>query len=240
VSHDVGVQDGRSELSRALVEFSSRLAADLTVEAVLKDLADFAGRLLPVTAIGILLAEDGDLTVATTKSPEGEQVEELEVTLGEGPCVDAARSGAMTVARDLRGWTDRYPRFAPAALAMGVHCIYALPLTGQGEVFGALDVINRDPIELPAADIDAARMLCDVAVSYILAARLHEETSVLADQLQGALDRRVLIELAKGMLAERHGIPPGDAFDRLRRYARHHNLQAREVARRVVDDGLRI
>lgn len=234
------MQDRHQELSRALVEFSARLVSDMTVESVLKDLADFATRLLPVSGIGILLAHDGDLSVATTRSAEGERVEDLEVSLGEGPCVDAARTGKTTVVRDLRGWLHRYPRFAPAALDMGVSCIYALPLTGQGEVFGALDVINRDPIDLPDVDVDAARMLCDVAVSYILAARLHEETSVLAEQLQGALDRRVLIELAKGMLIERHSITPDEAFDRIRRYARHHNLHAREAARRVAEDGLRL
>lgn len=233
------VTDEPRDVSWALVQFSARLARDLTVESVLADLADFAAQILPVTGIGILLAQDGELRVATTKSPEGERVEQLEVDLGEGPCVDAARTGTTTIVRDLRDWTHRYPRFAPAALHMGIHCIYALPLTGHGEVFGALDVINRNPVELPEADLDAARMLCDVAVSYILAARLYEETSELATQLQTALDRRVIIEQAKGMLAEHHHVTPDDAFERLRRYARSHNIPARDAARLVVESGLR-
>lgn len=239
VVHAVAVNSPHGmEVAEALVLFARRLSSDVTVEAVLKDLSDVAADLLDVDGIGVLLSEDGDLTVATTKSPEGRRVEQLEVTLGEGPCVEAARTGQEVRATDLREWVDRYPRFAPAALDMGIHSIHAVPLTGHGSVFGALDIVNRAPVELPDANVAVARMLADTAVSYILAARLYEEASLLAGQLQRALDTRVIVEQAKGVLAERHGVTMAEAFERIRSYARGTNRRTPEVAHDVVDGSL--
>lgn len=224
----------------ALVDFARSLGTCTSVEAVLKRLSDACLGMLPVTGVGVLLAEDGDLTVATTNSPEGEGVERLESELGEGPCVQALRSGAVVVETDLRQAADRYPGFVPKALAAGVRSIHALPLSGRGEMVGAVDIVHRDPLDLPAGDLAVAQMLADVAVSYIFAVRLHEESSKLASQLQRALDTRVVIEQAKGVLAERHGEPLPKAFERLRRHARGHNATVREVATQVIDGSLQL
>lgn len=228
------------DIAAALVDFARSLQDCASVEAVLQRLSDACLALLPVTGVGVLLAEDGDLTVATTNSPEGEEVERLEAELGEGPCVRALRAGALVVESDLGQAADRYPEFAPKALEAGVQSIHALPLSGRGEMVGAVDIVHREPLDLPAGDLAAAQMLADVAVSYIFAVRLHEESSKLASQLQRALDTRVVIEQAKGILAERHGEGMPQAFERLRRHARGSNATVRDVAGEVVRGTLRL
>lgn len=231
-------QDG--QIAGALVEFIQALNEQHTVEAVFECLGDYCLSILPVDGVGVLLLEEQQLTVATTNSEVGDAVESLEVELEEGPCVECVRVGHPVLVSDLAAAADRYPRFVPRALEAGAHAIHAVPLTGQGEMVGSLDIVSLSPSELSDADLSTARMLADIAVSYIFAVRLHEETSRLAGQLQNALDTRVLIEQAKGMLAERHGIPLGEAFERLRRHARNESTPVREIARRVVEDALRL
>ena len=233
-------EDGGLQSATALVDFARSLQDCDSVEAVLQRLGDACRDLLPVAGVGVLLAEDGDLTVATTNSPEGEAVEALEAELAQGPCVQALRSGAVVVERDLREAADRYPAFVPRALECGVQSIHALPLSGRGEMVGAVDIVHREPLDLPAGDVAVAQMLADVAVSYIFAVRLHEQSSRLASQLQRALDTRVVIEQAKGMLAERHGEPVQKAFERLRQRARSTNASVRDVAAQVIDGSLRL
>lgn len=226
--------DDNTDIGMALVDFARSLGECESVEDVLQDLSDFCSRLLPVTGVGILLVEDGELQVGTTNSPEGEAVESLEVDLGQGPCVDCVRKGEAVVVRDLRETTDRWPDFVPKAVEIGVHSIHALPLTGRGELLGAMDIVNCEPLDLDASQLATAQMLADVAVSYILAMKLHEQSSRLASQLQRALDTRVVIEQAKGILSERHGEDLMSAFERLRRHARANNRSVRDVAADVV------
>lgn len=225
-------------IAHALVAFIGELTRQHTVEAVLNSLADYSLRILPAGGVGVLLLEEQQLTVATTNSEVGEVVEGLEVELEEGPCVECVRVGHPVLVPDLAAATDRYPRFVPRALEAGARAIHALPMTGHGELVGSLNIVSLEPVELSDTDLSTAQMLADIAVSYIFAVQLHEETSRLAGQLQNALDTRVLIEQAKGMLAERHAVSLGEAFDLLRRHARSNSTPVREIARRVVEEKL--
>lgn len=226
------------QIAHALVEFIGDLTQQHTVEAVLNNLADYSLRILPAGGVGVLLLEEQQLTVATTNSEVGDAVETLEVELEEGPCVECVRVGHPVLVPDLAAAADRYPRFVPRALEAGAKAIHALPMTGHGELVGSLNIVSLEPVEISDTALSTAQMLSDVAVSYIFAVRLHEETSRLAGQLQNALDTRVLIEQAKGMIAERHDVPLGDAFDRLRRHARGKSTPVREIARQVVEERL--
>lgn len=225
-------------VATALVVFIQELTQQHTVEAVLRLLSDHCLTLLRADGVGVLLLEEQQLRVGTTNSEVGDRVETLEVELEEGPCVECVRVGHPVLVPDLAATADRYPNFTPRALEAGARAIHAIPMTGHGELVGSLDIVSLQPTEMSETQLSTARMLCDVAVSYIFAVRLHEETSELAGQLQNALDTRVLIEQAKGILAERHGGSMGDAFERLRRYARSHSAPVREVARQVVEDRL--
>lgn len=226
------------QIATALVDFIGALTKDHTVEAVFHHLGDFCTELLPAQGVGVLLLEEQSLTVATANSEVGDTVESLEVELQEGPCVECVRVGHPVLVPDLAAAADRYPRFVPPALEAGAGAIHALPMTGHGELVGSLNIIHLEPTEMTETQLSTARMLGDVAVSYIFAVRLHEETSELAGQLQSALDTRVVIEQAKGMLSERHDESLGDAFDRMRAHARSRSTPVREIARQVVEERL--
>jgi transcriptional regulator with GAF, ATPase, and Fis domain len=228
------------QIADALVAFIQELTEQRTVQAVLECMADHCREMLPADGVGVLLLQEQQLTVATTNSEVGDAVESLEVELEEGPCVECVKVGHPVFVPDLAAAADRYPRFVPRALEAGAGAIHALPMTGHGELVGSLNIVNLVPTQLSETSLRAARMLSDVAVSYIFAVRLHEETSELADQLQNALDTRVLIEQAKGMLSERHGESLDDAFDRLRRHARSRSTPVREIARDIVAGDLQI
>jgi transcriptional regulator with GAF, ATPase, and Fis domain len=226
--------------ANALVSFIQELTQQHTVEDVLSCMSDHVLELMPADGVGVLLLEEQQLTVATTNSEVGDAVESLEVELEEGPCVSCVRAGHPILEPDLAAAAERYPRFVPRALEAGARAIHALPMTGHGELVGSLNIVSLAPIEISENGLSTARMLSDVAVSYIYAVRLHEETSELASQLQNALDTRVLIEQAKGMLSERHGESLSDAFERLRRYARSRSTPVREIARRVTEGALEV
>ena len=227
-------------LSGVLADFARGLPEYNSVKEVLQALGDFCTELLPVDGVGVLLVEDGELVVATANTEDGRAIEDLEVELAEGPCTDALWSGEQVLVTDLEDTRDRYPRFVPRATDVGVHAIHALPMRGRGEVIGALDVMNRQPNALSDEEVGAAQMLADVAVAYILAVRLHLASSELAGQLQSALDSRVPIEQAKGVLAERHGESLDAAFERLRSHARSKQSKLRDVATEVTSGRLRL
>ena len=224
----------------ALVEFARGLGSYRTVHDVLGQLGDICTKHLPVEGVGVLLLDDRELMVATTNSEVGEKVERLEVELAEGPCVECVRTGHPVLVPDLREAVERYPKFAPRAIDAGAGAIFALPLTGRGEMLGSLNIVRKDPGEVPSVELSVAQMLADVSVAYIFAVRMHEEKSRLADQLQSALDSRVIIEQAKGVLAERHGENLDGAFERLRNEARRTNRKLRSVAFDVIENRLRI
>lgn len=231
--------DGR-DLTQVLVEFAQLLVVDHSVQQVLDRLGAYCTELLPVDGIGVLITPDGDLAVATANTPQGRIVEQLEVELGEGPCTDAVRTGEQILLPDLEAATGRYPRFAPRALDAGVRSIHALPMVARGDVVGSLDAVAWTPTQLSAEQLAAAQTLADVGFAYLVNSRIRVDHSELAQQLQAALDSRVVIEQAKGKLAERHGESVDAAFDRLRRHARSRQQKLRAVAAQVLSGDLTI
>ena len=225
---------------QVLAEFAQLVAGEHGIEEILQALGDFSTELLPVDGIGVLLAVDGNLRFATANTPEGAQLERLEADLGEGPCSTCAHTGQQVLVPDLGAAADRWPRFVPAALELGIRSVHALPMTVRADVVGALDITASRPVTLTQSQIDTAQMLADVAIAYIVNIRMRDESSRLAAQLQSALDHRVTIEQAKGKLAERHREPVDDAFERLRRFARENRLKLRHVAEQVVTEDLQL
>lgn len=234
------MRDGqRRDVAEILVQYTRTLSDDQSVESIFLTLGDYCTQFLGVDGIGILLLEEGDLVVATTNSKRGEAVEQLEAELAEGPCTDAIRTSETVLAPDLEAVADRWPNFAPKALAAGVRGIHGIPIGGRAQLpIGSLNIVTAEPRVLTDEDLAIADMLADVAVSYIIGMRATEEATELASQLQRALDSRVVIEQAKGILAGRHGGSLVDAFEKIRRYARGNNEQVRAVARRICEGEL--
>ncbi|HEX5266287.1 MAG TPA: GAF and ANTAR domain-containing protein, partial [Acidimicrobiales bacterium] len=148
--------------------------------------------------------------------------------------LDCYRTGAPVVNQDLATVNGRWPRFSVEALAAGFHSAHALPLRLRGIVIGALNLFNVEPGEMREADIEVAQALADVATIAVLQHRAALEAQTVNEQLNHALNSRIVIEQAKGMVSERKGLDMEQAFGTLRNYARSHNLRLVDVANDVI------
>lgn len=232
--------DGRG-IGEVLAEFAQVMATEQTSQTILERMGSYCTELLPVHGVGVLLrSADGGQEVATANTEAGMIVENLEAELNEGPCSDALDTGEQQTVPDLAQAAERWPRFAPRALEAGVKAIHALPMSVRAETIGSMDVIALEPLDLTAAQLATAQLLADVTISYVANSRSFAETSRLASQLQFALDSRILIEQAKGILSERNGITVSDAFEMLRRHARNNHLKLHGVAEQVVRGDLQL
>jgi GAF domain-containing protein len=227
-------------LIRAFVELADTLVDDYDIIDLLDRLAGHCVDLLDADAAGILLADAQDnLRVVASTNEQTEWMELLQLQSDEGPCVDCFRTATAVSVVDLDEAVGRWPRFAAALVDReSYRSVHALPLRLRGEPIGALNLFHRRPGPLPAADLALGQALADVATIGILSERAINRGEVLNEQLQTALNSRVIIEQAKGVLAERGGIGMDAAFDRLRNYARNHNLKLSDVARQIVASDL--
>ena len=229
------------DLGAVLADFAKVLADEHGPTDVFSRLGDYVTELLPVHGVGVLLVSaKGGIEVATANTDAGRAVEQLEADLGEGPCSECMDTGEQILAPDLAALADRYPRFVPRALEVGIRSIHAFPMNVRGEQLGSMDVVATETVDLDANQLATAQVLADVAVTYLANTRALNEKTALAEQLQHALDSRVIIEQAKGVLAERHQLTVSDAFDRLRQYARGNQRKLHEVAAQVVKGELEV
>ncbi len=226
-------------LARTLVELADTLVDDFDVVELLTRLADRCVEVLDVGAAGLMLAgPDGELKVVASSSEAMRLLELFELEAREGPCLDCYRSGAPVMEADLAVVGARWPHFAAEALAAGFRSAQALPMRLRGTVIGALNLFGTEPHEMGSVDMDNAQALADVATIAILQQRKSQQAQIVNEQLQHALNSRIVIEQAKGMVAEREGLNMPAAFSALRTYARLHNIRLLDVARSVVDGSL--
>jgi GAF domain-containing protein len=226
-------------LARALVELAGTLVAGFDVVELLSLLADRCVEVLDVAAAGLMLAgPDGDLRVMASSSEAMRVLELFELQSKQGPCLDCYRSGKAVVNQDLATVNARWPRFAPQALAAGFGSMHAVPMRLRGTVIGALNLFHTEVGEMHEADIDAAQALADIATIAILQQRATLEAQVVNQLRQHALNGRVVIEQAKGVVAEREGLDMEQAFTALRNHARNHNLRLVVLAEDVIGGSL--
>ena len=226
-------------LAQTMVELADTLVDDFDIVDLLVLLVDRSVELLDASAAGLVLAGNkGDLRLMASTSEAMELVELFQLQNDEGPCHDCYRDGEPVVVDDLADAEARWPRFVPFAVDAGFRSAHALPLRLRGRVLGALNLFRTEPGGLEQADISAGQSLADVATIALLQSRGMREAHVVADQLQHALQSRVAIEQAKGMLAEDGGVGMDEAFSRLRRFARDNQRLLAEVAADVVGGNL--
>jgi GAF domain-containing protein len=193
--------------------------------------------LLGVDAAGVMLSDaHGQLRLAAASSERARLLELIELQNDEGPCLDSYRTGRQVSFVDAGNRPAPWPIFASHAKAEGFASIHALPMCLRRQVIGALNLFGQEPTQLPAENVRVAQAFADIATIAILQERLVKERDVLAAQLQTALDSRVIIEQAKGVLAERLGFDMDTAFTTLRDTARRANRRLSEVARTVVEN----
>jgi GAF domain-containing protein len=226
-------------LARTLVELADTLVDDFDVVELLTLLADRCVEVLDVSAAGLMLvAPEGSLRVAASSSEAMRVVELFELQSDEGPCLDCYRTGEPVLNQRLAEDISRWPQFGPVALKAGFLSVHALPMRLRGVIIGALNLFRADQGDMDDADVVAAQAFADVATIAILQHRAVLEAQVLNEQLNHALNSRIMIEQAKGVLAERAGLDMEQAFSRLRNHARSHNLRLVDVAQQVIDGTL--
>jgi transcriptional regulator with GAF, ATPase, and Fis domain len=223
-------------LSDTFVSLSDTMVADFDVVDFLHLLAERSVALLAASAAGVVLVDPrGELRVAAASSQEAGLMELFQIQNDQGPCLDCIHTGRPVTAADLTGPAQRWPRFAAAAAKAGFHAVEALPMRLRDEVIGALTLFRAWPGSLDPAELRIGQALADVATIGLLQERSLRRGEVLAEQLQAALNSRVVIEQAKGKLAERLGVDMDRSFGLLRDYARSSNQRLTDVARNFVD-----
>ena len=223
---------------KALERFTSTLVEPFGVDTVVEELGANMVAVLGVAGAGVMLEdEEGNLRFTASSDETLKQLEALQIELDEGPCLLAFRTGETVIAEDLRT-DERFPRFAPRAMDHGMAAVYSFPLRWGDSVLGALNLYREEPGEFHDEQVDAGHTFAQVAAVFLHHADELQESLLLNKQLQHALDSRVLIEQAKGFVAARHDIDPEEAFQVLRRYARHRGVRLVDVARAVVERAL--
>jgi transcriptional regulator with GAF, ATPase, and Fis domain len=229
----------QQRLVETLVGLADTLVDDYDVIDFMQTLAERSVELLDVSAAGIMLADaDGRLRHAACSSEQMRLVELLELQLEEGPCFDAFRHQTAVRSDTAEDTASRWPRFAPHARDGGFVAASAVPLRLRGQAVGALNLFSARAGALDDEDLAVAQAMADIATIGILQERLIHDQSVLTAQLETALQSRVIIEQAKGIVAERDRINVDDAFLRIRRFSRNTNRLLGDTARGIVDGTL--
>lgn len=222
-------------ISTAFVRMADTLVADYDVFDLLHTVVDEAAGVLDAAAAGLLLVDPaGTLQVMASTSAESEVVEELQVQSGTGPCVDCYRTGTLLTIDDIAEQAARWPAFQSAALAEGFRSLHAVPMRLRSRIIGSLNLYGHGIGALTAEDAAIAQAFADMATIALLQERAAKESALINDQLQQALNSRIQIEQAKGMIAHTSNVDMNAAFALLRGYARSHNQSVFETAGKII------
>ena len=228
----------QQRLSEVFVELADTLVADFDVVEFLTTLAHRCAELFEAAEAGVVLGdESGTLRSVASSTEVARMLDLYELQNQEGPCLDCFRSGVPIVNRSLAD-PGAWPRFASEAERLGFRMVHAVPMRLRGTVIGAVNIFSIAVEHLSEDDVAVAQALADVATIALLQERGIREARVLNEQLQSALHSRVVIEQAKGVLAERRQVDVGRAFELLRTHARSTNQKLGDVARAVIEGTL--
>lgn len=220
------------DVTQAFVSLASALVGEYDIADLYTSLTSVSTQLLDVSSAGLLLVNPaGELRLAGASSEHTRNLELFLLQCEQGPCLDCFRDGVPVSVADLREEEARWPRFVPTAVAAGFRWVHALPMHLRGVRLGTLGLFGTTPGALSSADLELGQALADVASVALVGNQAALDHVKLTDQLQTALNSRVILEQAKGQLGT---VSMEGAFDALRRYARDHNARLSEVARQVV------
>jgi GAF domain-containing protein len=228
------------EIIRAFVDLSSELVDDYDVVEVLSLLTTSCASLLDVASAGLLLADGrGVLHLAASSSERAHHLEVFQLQRDEGPCLDCYRDGEAVIVPDLAAEEKRWPHFFQAARAVDFVSVHALPMRLRDTVLGTLGLFGDEAGRLDDEDLALAQALVHVVSVAIVNEKSAADLATINSQLQHALTSRIVVEQAKGVIAQTGGVEMEVAFGVLRRYARDHGRRLSDVAGEVVNRGLR-
>jgi GAF domain-containing protein len=223
---------------RTLSDFTRLLLTPYDVSTALAELADRVSEVLGLLGSGVSLARDGRLEFDTVYGAGVAAIERVQQEVQAGPCVTAFQTGEVVVVTDIEVDRLRWPEYTRAASAAGVTSVASIPLQLGDRAVGALNLYARGRRDWSSDDVAAAVVLADMATACLINASHHRQQVELTRQLQHALDSRVVIEQAKGILAGRRNISPEKAFTIIRAHARSRHATVSAVAEGVIHLGL--
>jgi transcriptional regulator with GAF, ATPase, and Fis domain len=224
------------QLTRVFVELADTLVDDFDLIDFLHRLTVRCVELLGVSAAGVLLSDQrGALRVVAASTEQTRLLELLQMQTDEGPCPECFHTGRPVTVTDLPAAASRWPRFVAAAGQIGFTSVHALPMRLRTTVIGALNLFHTNAGALSAETVQLGQALADVATIGLLQARAINHRDILAEQLQTALNHRVIIEQAKGVIAERRQLDMEQSFTILRTTARATNRRLSDLSRALVE-----
>ena len=224
-----------SRIADVFVELADTLVDDFDLMDFLLLLTERSVELLKISAAGLLLSDErGTLQLVAASSERSRLLELFQLQTDQGPCVDCFRTGQPVSVSDL-SVADRWPRFTAAAAEVGFAAVHAVPMRLRDDTIGALNFFSIDVGTVDEVSLRLGQALADVATIGLLQQRAIQRRDAITEQLQTALNSRVLIEQAKGVLAERLQTGVDDAFTILRASARSQNRRISHLAQAIVD-----
>jgi GAF domain-containing protein len=225
---------------RTLSRFAVVLPARYDLEAALTELTESVTAVLGLCGSGVTMAEEGRLRFVTAVTQAAGELERNQEEQQAGPCRDAYETGEVVRVTDVREESARWPEFSAAATRLAVAGVAGIPMRLADQIIGALNLYSPQPREWSDEDIAVAGVLADVATSYVVNASKLRQQEQLTEQLQEALESRVVIEQAKGITAYKHAVTIEQAYQLMRRHARNNNASLRLVAEAIVAVGLQV
>ncbi|MGA7272046.1 MAG: GAF and ANTAR domain-containing protein [Acidimicrobiia bacterium] len=227
-------------LFRALRSFAAHMGTSYDMTEMSYELCDRAAEVLEVTGAGVSIADRNDqLRFLTATGNDVVELEHVQEKTQQGPCYSAYQTQETVVVPDMTNRAE-WPDYMRQAEKLGLRAVVGYPLRHNGTRLGALNIYHFAPREWSETEIEAIAVLADMATAYLVRTSELSAARRLADQLQEALDNRVVIEQAKGMVAGQSAIGLDAAFEALRNHARNNNLRLKDVCAKVVGDELRI
>jgi GAF domain-containing protein len=232
----------QSLLLETLSRFAVVLPARYDLQETLSELTESVTAVLGLCGTWVTMADDGQLRLLTWASQAAVELDRDHAQLHPFacPCRDAYTTGEVVRVSDVRKESARWPEFSAAANRLPIAGVASIPMRLDDQIIGSLNLYSPEPREWADEDIGVARMLADMATSYMVNASKLRQQEQLSEQLQQALESRVVIEQAKGIIAQRNSVTIDEAYQRIRRHARTNNASLRAVAEAIVAVGLRV
>jgi GAF domain-containing protein len=228
-------------LHDVLRRFARTMTRRYDLSDALLEFCDHVTEVLDAAGAGVSLFDDqGDLRFVTATSEAVVVAEQVQEDAQAGPCISSVEERQPVAVTDVRDHADRWPDYAKKVTEHDLGAVLGLPLILDDERIGSMDVYDHSPRTWEPDQIDSAVVLADIAAAYVFNASELARSRRTAEQLQGALDSRVVIEQAKGVYAGQRNVSMDDAFQAIRSHARHSQRTVRDVAQSIVDDGAEV
>ena len=223
-----------------LSRFARRLLTSYDVEETLEELLAAVTRRLGLRGAAVCLGDDGVLRCAAVVPKDVRALEEVQLETQEGPCVRAFRIREPVLVPELAHELDDWPRYRPHAERLGIRAVAGVPMLVDGESIGVLTLYAEEAHHWSTVELASLVAMADMVTGYVLLVARMRRQDELTDQLQVALESRVVIEQAKGMVANSLGTSVEQAFVRIQHHARAHHTNVRAVSEAVVHLGLKV